>query len=79
MSTEFWIQMIVYGITFGVSAGIIKTKLSYIEKKLDKHNHVIERTYALEKHVSLLDEKQSVANHRIDDLEKNKNKLEEYK
>ena len=54
MDTEFWIQMIVYGITFGTAIGIFKTKLKYIEEKLDKHNKVIERTYKLEKDVALL-------------------------
>lgn len=33
MSTEFWIQMIAYGVTFGTFAGIVKTKLKYIEDK----------------------------------------------
>lgn len=69
MSTEFWIQMIIYGVSFGVSAGIIKTKLNYIEKKLDKHNNVVERTYKLETDMSVVQEKQKVANNRIGDLE----------
>lgn len=54
MNTEFWIQMIVYGVTFGTAIGVLKTKLKYIEDKLDKHNSVIERTYKLEKDVALL-------------------------
>ena len=37
---------------------------------MDKHNSVVERTYALEEAVSLLDERVKVANHRITDLEK---------
>lgn len=40
MNTEFWIQMIVYGVTFGTAIGVLKTKLKYIEDKLDKHNNV---------------------------------------
>ena len=58
MSTEFWIQMIAYGVTFGTFAGIVKTKLKYIEDKLDKHNSLVERTYKLEKDIALLNEKQ---------------------
>lgn len=54
MNTEFWLQMIVYGVTFGTTIGVFKTKLKYIEDKLDKHNSVIERTYKLEKDVALL-------------------------
>jgi len=34
------------------------------------HNSIIERMYKVEQKVSLIDEKIKVANHRIDDLEK---------
>lgn len=44
-------------------------RLRQLEKKQDKHNQVIERTYLLEERVQLLEERQRVANHRIDDLE----------
>ena len=60
MNTEFWIQMIVYGVTFGTAIGVFKTKLKYIEDKLDKHNQLVERTYGLEKDVALL--KQNIEN-----------------
>lgn len=42
---------------------LINYRLDQIEKKQDKYNNVIERTY-------LLEEKMKVANHRIDDLER---------
>ncbi|NLF84290.1 MAG: hypothetical protein GX568_09980 [Candidatus Gastranaerophilales bacterium] len=45
------------------SAALIAYRLEQLERKVDKHNSVIERTYILE-------EKVKVANHRIDDLEK---------
>ncbi len=38
-------------------------RIEQLEKKQDKHNNLIERTYILE-------EKIKVANHRIDDLER---------
>jgi len=44
------------------STALISYRLEQLEKKVDKHNSVIERTYVLE-------EKMKVANHRIDDLE----------
>ena len=44
--------------------------LEELEKKVDKHNSVIERTYSLEETQAVLEEKIKVANHRIDDLEK---------
>ena len=49
---------------------LIVYRLEQLEKKGDKHNSVVERTYALEEAVSLLDERVKVANHRITDLEK---------
>ena len=44
-------------------------RIEQLEKKVDKHNNVIERTYALEKRADLFEEKFKVAGHRIDDLE----------
>lgn len=60
------------GGTFG---GIIATsklsnyRIEQLEKKVDKHNNLIERTYALEEQQKITEEKIKVANHRIDDLE----------
>ena len=48
---------------------LISYRLEQLEKKVDKHNNLIDRTYELEKKVDLHSEKISVANHRIDDLE----------
>ena len=42
---------------------LIKHRIEQLEKKVEKHNSVVERTY-------LLEEKIKVANHRIDDLER---------
>lgn len=44
-------------------------RIEQLEKKQDKHNNIIERTYAIEKSIELLDERQKVANHRISDCE----------
>ena len=52
------------------SSALIAYRLEQLERKVDKHNNVIERTYALEEKTSLLEERVKVANHRIDDLEK---------
>lgn len=74
MSDEFWIglliQLVVYGVSIGVIYGTVKTRLSYIEKKLDKHNNVVERVYKLEQDRAVMMNMQKVADHRIDDLEK---------
>lgn len=52
---------------------LIEYQISELKKEVEKHNNVITRTYALESAVELHTEKISVANHRIDDLEKKVN------
>ena len=52
------------------SSALIEYRLDQLEVKVDKHNNVIERTYKLEEQTALQEEKIKVANHRIDDLEK---------
>ena len=44
-------------------------RVEQLEKKVDKHNNLIERMYDLESRVDVHDEKIKVANHRLDDLE----------
>lgn len=52
------------------SAALVAYRLEQLEGKVNKHNNLVERTYALEESVELVKERQKVANHRIDDLEK---------
>ena len=52
------------------SSALIAYRLSELEKKQDKHNAVIERTYRLEERTEVQEEKLKVANHRLDDLER---------
>ena len=49
-------------------------RIEQLEKKVERHNQVVERVYKLEKDEAVIEEEISVANHRIEDLEKNKNK-----
>ena len=44
-------------------------RIDELEKKVNKHNNLIERTYQIEQRLSIDEEKIKVANHRIDDLE----------
>lgn len=53
-----------------LNAKLSNYRIEQLEKKVDKHNNIIERTYKLEDNDKLLEEKIKVANHRIDDLEK---------
>lgn len=45
-------------------------RVEQLEKKVEKHNNVIERVYKLEQANAVQDEEIKVANHRISDLEK---------
>ena len=51
------------------SSALIAYRLEQLEKKVNRHNSVIERTYRLEEQEQLLEERIKVANHRIEDLE----------
>lgn len=52
---------------------LMEYKIDELTKRVDKHNNTIERTYHLEEQVALHEEKFKVANHRIEDLEKENN------
>lgn len=76
MSTEVICALIALGGSLAGSFGgiIVSSKLtSYrieqLEKKVEKHNNLVERVYKLEQHEAVTDEKIAVANHRIEDLE----------
>ena len=51
------------------STALIAYRLEQLEQKVSKHNKLVERTYALEESVALMDERVREANHRIADLE----------
>lgn len=51
------------------SSALIAYRLEQLEDKVEKHNNVIERVYALERNEAVMDEEIKVANHRIEDLE----------
>ena len=44
-------------------------RIEQLEKKVEKHNQVVERVYKLEQENAVQNEEIKVANHRIDDLE----------
>lgn len=77
METEVIVSLITLaGSALGTFAGIItSTKLTayrieQLEKKVDKHNTVIERTFNLEQNQAVMQEQIKVINHRIEDLER---------
>ena len=52
------------------SSRLTQYRIEQLEKKVAAHNNLIDRTYKLEEHAEIQDEKIRVANHRIEDLEK---------
>jgi hypothetical protein len=63
------------GTSIGSFGGIVTAnklmayRVEQLEKKVDKHNKVIERVYRLEQSEAVFHEEMKVANHRIEDLE----------
>lgn len=51
---------------------LIAYRLEQLERKVTKHNEVIERTYKLEEEYAVIGEKIKVANNRIKNLEERK-------
>jgi len=49
---------------------LVRKDITTLANRVEKHNGVVDRTYELEKKTELLEEKQRVANHRIEDLER---------
>ena len=64
-----------FGSAFGTFAGImvnaklVNYRIEQLEKKVDKHNQVVERVYRLEKRDAVVEEELKVINHRLSDLE----------
>lgn len=50
-----------------VNSRLTTYRLEQLEKKVDKHNTVIERTFRLEQDQAVMQEQIKVANHRIED------------
>ena len=78
MQTEVVVALVgLAGSSLGSLAGVVASakltayRLEQLEKKVDKHNTVIKRTYKLEETQAVMEEQIKVANHRIADLEEN--------
>lgn len=60
------------GGTFGgiiTSSKLTNYRIEQLEKKVEKHNNVVERVYSLEKDRAVTEEEIKVINHRLADLE----------
>lgn len=62
------------GTVLGTFGGILTAnkltsyKLEQLEKKVEKHNQVIERVYELEKHEAVVDTEIKSINHQIEEI-----------
>ena len=52
------------------NTAILELKINALEKKQDVHNNLISRMYSVEKDVEVLKNRESVSEHRLEDLEK---------
>ena len=76
MSGEVVVALItLLGSAIGTIGGIFATnkktayRIEQLEKKVDKHNQVVERMYEAEKNIYVISEEIKNANHRIEELE----------
>ena len=51
-STEFWLMIVANVGSFCVIYGQLTTRLKNLEKKMDKHNHIVERLATAERDLS---------------------------
>ena len=60
------------GSLFGILASnkLVVYRIEQLEKKVEKHNNVLERVYVLETDDAVIKEDLKVVNHRIEGLEK---------
>ncbi|MEE1153839.1 MAG: hypothetical protein UH241_01650 [Acutalibacteraceae bacterium] len=52
-----------------VQSKLIKYRIEQLEKKVNEHNNLIHRVYQTEKQLQIHNEKITVINHRITDIE----------
>jgi hypothetical protein len=72
MNTEVLVALCsLAGSALGTLGGInlVNWRLKQLEKRVDKHNNLVERQYKIEEVQAVLVEQLKVANHRIEDLE----------
>lgn len=89
MSSDIIIALLsLTGTLLGSGLGVIASsrltnyRIQQLEKKVEKHNSLVDRMYKLENkvdaHIELSAEQIKVANHRIADLEKEEDHNEKY-
>lgn len=64
------VALVVSGKQHDKTIALVEYRLNQLETKVDKHNNLVERMYEAEESIKLTEERIKVANHRLDDLEK---------
>lgn len=72
-----WIATIIVGLLslLGTCVGswggarLMSYRIEQLEKKVEKHNQVVERVYRLEEYKAVAEEQFKVTNHRLKDVE----------
>lgn len=57
MTTQLWVELVAYAVSVGCLYGALSTRLKVLEKKVDIHNHLVDRMYKVEMKTRLLEEK----------------------
>lgn len=76
MSTEIAVSVItLIGTILTVYGGnkLTAYRIEQLEKRVNKHNNLIERTFKIEERLTVDEEQIKVANHRLEDLEHERN------
>lgn len=76
MSTEIAVSIItLIGTILTVYGGnkLTAYRIEQLEKRVNKHNNLIERTFKIEERLTRDEEQIKVANHRLEDLEHERN------
>ena len=60
-SFEFWLQILIYAVTFGITFGDFRARIKMLEKKMDNNNSLNDR-------VAIVEQSLKSAHHRIDEL-----------
>lgn len=63
------VTVVFQGLYVAYKMGKFEEKLNLLEKKQDKHNNLIERTYKNETDIKVLQEQYKVEKHRVSNLE----------
>lgn len=59
-SWEFWVQILIYAVSFAATFGSVLSRLKHLEKKMDRHNNAMERLAKLEIQVKVVESKASL-------------------